>query len=334
MRIAVLQEPFSIVLREVEVPKLDSRSVLVRVASCALSGTDVRIYKGVVKTRLPIVLGQEFSGVVVEVGDEVEGVSRGEKVVVEPVLYCGKCVYCRRGLYTLCEQVKVLGVNSDGGLAEYVKVPAYAVHRVPAGLSLEEACLTVPVAVALHAVRRAGVGIGDNVLVFGAGAIGLSALQLARLSGADRVVVVEPVESKRRLAERLGAHETLSPRDMEALGDGAERRLGRFDVVIETSGSVDALRHALMLVGKRGRIVVVGAYGREARLLVDLVVRREVTVTGSWLYPHVFRKALDAIARGIVSVKEYISGRYPLARIEEAFREALKPENIRIIVQP
>ncbi len=334
MKIAVLQKPCDIELREVEAPKLvadfDVNSVLVKVRACAISGTDLRIYRGIVRTKYPIILGQEFSGVVEDYGEEVENISKGERVVIEPVVRCGKCSYCKIGLYTLCDNVRVLGVNADGGLAEYVKVPEYAIHRIHNNLSLEEASLTVPVAVALYAIKRAHVGIGDNVVVFGAGAIGLSALQLARLSGADKVAVIEPVASKRKLAEKLGAYETFSPK--EITGESMRKDLGKINVVIETSGSVDALHRSINIADKKGRIVVVGAYGKEALLPTDLVVRKDLTILGSWLYPHVFQEALSLIAKRLISVKEYVSSKYPLIRIKDAFEEALKPETIRVLI--
>ena len=329
MKVATLQEPYNVTLKDVEMPELGAEDVLIRVRNCGISGTDVRIYQGVVNAEYPIILGQEFSGMIEDVGGGVKDVLKGERVVVEPVIYCGKCSYCRVGLYTLCEDLRVLGVNADGGFAEYVKVPKYAINKVPSNLSLEEAALTVPVAVALYAVKRGHVSIGDNVVVFGGGAIGLSTLQLAKRSGAEKVVMVEPVALKRRLAENLGAYRTYIPEEaMEEVREG----LGRVDVVIETSGSSDALRQSLELVSKNGRVVVVGVYGRKALLPADALVKKNLTVVGSWLYPHLFQEALTLIGKGIISVKEYVSSKYPFTEIREAFKEAIKPETIRVIV--
>ena len=328
MKALVLVEPFKLVVEDREAPKPKSGEVVVKVDTCTIAGTDLRIYAGVVKVKLPLILGQEFAGLVEEIGEGVEGFNRGDKVAVEPVLSCGFCRYCRRGLYTLCEQLKVMGVSADGGMSQYVKVPAAVLHKVPESLSLEEAALTTPTAVALYAVEKADVHVGEDVVVFGAGAIGLSAVQLLKLRGAGEVVVVEIDEAKRSTALKLGADKAIAPEEVDQAVKKPPAK------VLETTGSVPALRKALEIVGKAGRLVVVGAYGREANLPPDLIVRKDLDVRGSWLYPHAFNISLSLIAKGKVKVKDYVKARYPLEQAEQAFKEAAQPDVVRVALKP
>jgi len=330
VKTAILKEKNKIVISERKPPELRYNEVLVNIKKCSISGTDLRIYQGKIKTKLPIVLGQEFSGIIKSYGEKIRRFFENERVVIEPIIYCGRCNYCRKGFYTLCNDLKVLGVNSDGGLTEYISVPEYTVHGIPNNLSLEEAALTVPVATALYAIRNANIGVGDNIIIFGAGAIGLSALQLARISGADKVIVIEPAENKKRLAERFGAYDVLSPGDITK--SDISNEIKDINIVIETSGSIEALYNAFEIVNKKGMIIIVGVYGVKTSLNMDLTVKKNLTVIGSWLYPHLFEEALKLITTKRVSVREYISGKYSLSNIKDAFEEALNPNNIRIIV--
>ena len=192
MRAAVVEEG-SVVVREVPTPRPEAGEVLVRVALCGICGSDVRL---LAEGFFPpgTVIGHEISGTVAEVGPGVEGWRIGERVTVLPAVTCGDCRYCRSDTWLHCPQARFLGIHRDlpGGFAEYVKVPAGTLHRLPDEVSDEAGALVEPCAVALRAVRRSGLKLGESVAVLGAGPIGLFALELAQAAGADPIYVVEP----------------------------------------------------------------------------------------------------------------------------------------------
>ena len=199
-------------------PKPATGEALVRVAFCGICGSDLprTFVKGTY--RFPTVCGHEFAGVVESCGEGVTQVAPGDRVVVFPLLWCGKCAACERGNFVQCSNYDYFGSRRDGALAEYVAAPVRNLVRVPEGVSLEAASMTEPAAVALHALKRAGGGfIGQSVVIFGAGPIGLMAAQLARVMGAAQVILFDLVARKLAMAVRLGFPLAFNPRETDPL---------------------------------------------------------------------------------------------------------------------
>ncbi|HXG00354.1 MAG TPA: alcohol dehydrogenase catalytic domain-containing protein, partial [Bacteroidota bacterium] len=211
MKAALYTEPHHIAIVVRELRPLQQGEALVQIHACGICGTDLHIIEGTSHSRPPVVLGHEFAGLVLDLAGEYPGIRVGTRVAVDPNISCGVCYYCRRGSVHLCSNLTALGVDRDGGMAEFCIVPVQQLHALPDTVAFETGVLVEPVSCALHGIDRAGIRTGDSVVIIGGGTIGLLMLQLARHAGATRIVVVEPAEHKRKAAETLGADVTLDP---------------------------------------------------------------------------------------------------------------------------
>ena len=248
MKAAVLVAPMQFELRDVPVPE------------CGAS--DVHIYHGNYSSdRLPLILGHEFSGTIAEVGSAVKGLKVGQAVTADINLGCRSCFYCRKNEILNCTQMVQLGIHVDGGMAEYVRVPAYAVVPLPAAMPVEEGAMVEPLSCIVRAFRRGHVRLAESVLVIGAGPIGQMHMQLAVRAGAAPVIVVEPNEQRARLAKELGADLVVTdPAQLEAAVRGATDGRG-VDVAIESVGSTELYEKAFTLIRPGGLIAVDNTLG-------------------------------------------------------------------------
>jgi L-iditol 2-dehydrogenase len=328
-----LDAPETLRLVERDEPRPQPGEVRVRVRAAGIGGTDLRIYKGIVSAKLPLVLGQEFAGVVDRVGDSPGGFAVGDKVAVEPVVRDNTCEYCKDGLYTLCDALKVVGIHVDGGYSESVVVPRYALHRLPDRLSFEEGALLVPAAVASYALSRTGGFAGSTVAIVGAGPIGLCAVQLAVLGGASKVLVVEPLETRRALAVKTGGPRTTGAAPAELDAALKEMTGGKgFDAVVEATGNHELVDSVLASARKGGTVVFAGAFGKPAQVTMANIVRKDVTVRGAWLYPNAYGGVLRLAEEGRLDLKDMISQRFPLREAAAAFEAAQAPEALKVIL--
>ncbi len=277
-------------LREVPTPaELLDDEVLLQTRAVGVCGSEIHQYHNTQSwsVRVPVILGHEFSGVVARVGKAVREFHEGNRVTSETaVKICGHCLYCRTGEYNLCPERLGLGSGRDGAMADYVKVPARCLHRLPDSVSFEKAALTEPCSVAYNATCvKTHIRLGDSVLIFGPGPIGLLCLALAKVSGAGWLGVVGLKEDKRRLAvaRRLGAEQAIVSGQAEvldvvrSLGDG----LG-VDVVIDATGSSSALEVALVAVRPGGQITKVGWGSQPLNFSLDPLVQKAVRIQGSF----------------------------------------------------
>src|SRR5690606_2059849 len=233
MKAAVIEKPGEISVRDVPAPRPDPGHVVIQVGACGICGTDLHIAAGEFPpSPYPLIPGHEFAGTVTEVGDDVHtGIAPGDRVAVDPSLFCGHCRQCRRGRGNLCANWGAIGDTVDGAFAEYVAVPATTCYRLPDTLSFAQGALVEPVSCAVHGVRRLGVAAGERILVIGAGTMGLIMTQLLAASGA-RVSVVDLMESKLPLAESLGAA------DVATSVDDLPKRA--FDAAVDVTGAPSA----------------------------------------------------------------------------------------------
>lgn len=327
MKAVVFRGPRDVALVERPVPAAGAGRVLVRVRACGVCGTDRHIYAGEFPAAALVVLGHEYAGEVVAVGEGVTDLAPGDRVAVDPNVACGTCRPCRAGQIHLCENLTALGVNYDGGFAEFSAVPRAQAYPFPAGLDWAAAAMAEPVACCLHGIDLAGIRPGHTVLVIGGGAIGQIHAQLARLSGASRVVVSDPVEARRRLALALGADEVLDPTAQSieamrgALGGGA-------DVVIEAVGSAATAEQSLELAARGGTVIWFGvaAPGAESRVRPYDVYRREITLRGSFVNPHTHGRALALLAAGRLQVAPLISRRVALDEVPDLLARPARDE--------
>ncbi len=319
MRAAVCTGREKIEITEVPRPVPQAGQVVVEVKACGLCGSDVDGYVGHhPMIKWPIILGHECSGVIAELGPGVENWSVGDAVVVEPFFTCGTCPACRKGRYNLCRDLKLIGHQVAGSLADYVIADARFLHHKPANLSFEEAALAEPASCSLHAIERCGLKSGDLVVILGCGTVGSLAMQFASIKGVE-VMAVDVKDFKLDLAARLGADHVVNPtrddvrkRVME-LTDG----IGA-DCVLEAVGRPDTLAVTVDLVKRGGTIMLMGWSGSETDSIgLTKVTLGEMTVLGTLCYCWDFPVALKLMSRGKIKVAPIISHRLPLARVEE-----------------
>ena len=337
MKAALIRRPYSLDIVDVDVPSVKPGEALVKVHACGVCGTDIHIYEGVMPwARLPLIPGHELSGVVVEVGEAVSSLEPGDKVAVDPNITCGVCRYCRRGRRNLCPNLEAIGVTTSGGFAEYVVAPASQLYKVPKGLSLEEAAFAEPVSCCVHGFTRLSIQPGDDVLIIGAGPIGLIHLQLAKRCGAGKVVVAEVNEKRLKLASELGADLTVNPSE-ERLSERVRLFLSGkgVEAAIDAAGGSAPLDLALSCLEPGGRLLVFGVASEKDLWKIkpyDLY-KRELTIIGSFINPYEMDGALNLLASGAVDVKPLISHVIGLDSLEKALKREL-PNALKILVKP
>jgi L-iditol 2-dehydrogenase len=348
MRAALFLGPNEMELREVPRPAPGPGEMLVKVAACAVCGTDLRILAGG-KTRgvvPPRVLGHEIAGTIVSLGEgteELTALRPGQRVTAAPGIPCLACRFCNTGNENLCRNRTAIGYRYDGGFADYVVFPAVAVARgqvfpVADTLSDSAAALAEPLACVVNGQRKSQVGLGDVVLIAGAGPIGLMHLQLSRLAGARKILISEPAAARRVLAESLGASRTVDPtaEDLAAIvraetgGDGA-------DVVIAAIGVNQIVNDLLAVTRPGGRVNLFAGYSGkgESTIEANLIHYGELVVTGtSACTREDFRKALQLLENGQVDAAALATHHFPLQQIEEAFQTTRTGAGLRVIVNP
>ncbi len=326
MRAAFCSEPGKIEIREVPVPEPAEGEVVVRVRNCGICGSDLHFFSGHFPPP-PVCPGHEISGEVARIGRNVTGLREGQPVVIEPLVSCQRCNFCRSGNYQLCPQLRVLGNMADGGFADYVRVPECAVFPLPSGLDWAVAALVEPLAVAVHGLRIAPLQPGDRVAVLGAGTIGLLSVVAARHSGASEVWVSARYPHQAKAAEALGATRVFTGANANAeLFEAADERAP--DIVVETvGGRADTLEQALPLVRRGGTVVVLGVFTSMPQLNGILLVVKEVRVVGSMTYGRTvagadFERAIDILRSEAAVLNIIVTHRFPLDDIARAFQIA------------
>lgn len=290
--------------------------------------------------KAPLILGHEFVGTVCEAGPDVGEFRVGDRVAPDTALFCGECYYCKRNMVHLCPSLSLLGLMTDGGLAEYVNAPTYMCYALPDNVPAEAGALAEPLAVAIRAVRIGGIGIGDTVAIIGAGVIGLMCLQAARLAGAARVYIIEPAESRRAAARELGADAEIDPTEADPvpiindLTDG----LGA-DVVLEAAGTGAAMSMVTKLCRKAGTAVIIGTHTEPTSIELFPVVTGEIAIKGSFshVYNEDFAYAVDLLGSGRVEVESLITARIHIDDlVEKGLNELLEhgSRNLKILVSP
>ena len=334
MQVSVLRGVGDVGTEEREIPEPAAGEVLVRIGSVGVCGSDVHYYEhgriGPYVVDSPLVLGHEAGGVVTAVGPGVSALRPGQRVSIEPGVPCRRCTQCLTGRYNLCPDVEFFATPPhDGAFCQYVAMPAGFVHPVPDGVSDDAAGLLEPLSVGVWACRRADVAPGSSVLVTGAGPIGLIAAQAARAYGASSVTVTDVNPHRLAVAAELG----LATVDVAAtpLADAGLEP----DVLLECSGNARATWDAVGIVGRAGRVVLVGMGGDEVRLPLSHVQDREIVLTGAFRYANTWPTAIELVASGRVDLDAMVTGHYPLSDVESALTAARSdPTAVKVVVRP
>ncbi|WP_044295365.1 zinc-dependent alcohol dehydrogenase family protein [Robinsoniella peoriensis] len=339
MKSAVFYGKHDLRVEESKKPEIGPKDVLIHVKACGVCGTDVHIYegdKGAAEVTPPTILGHEFSGVVAQTGAEVVNCKVGDRVCIDPNCYCGTCEPCRNGAAHYCENMIGYGTTVNGGFAEYCAVNERQVYLLGENTTFEQGAMAEPVACCLHGIDMCEIQPGHQVVVIGGGMIGLLMMQLAKLAGAAKVALLEPVENKREVAKKLGADICIDPikEDVQAVLKAAG--MTWINTVIECVGRPSTIRQAIDIAGNKAVVMMFGLTKPDETIQVKPfeVFQKELVLKASFINPYTQKRALDLIDTRRLDVSSMI---YEVCGLENLEGVLSKPElraNGKYIISP
>jgi L-iditol 2-dehydrogenase len=326
-------------IEEVKEPEISETQALIEVKVAGICGSDLHAYDGSSKRRKPpLVMGHEFSGIVKKIGAKATGVAVGDRVVVNPIIACGVCEPCRTGKNHICENMRLIGLHSSGAFAEYVAVPAANCLKLPDNVSFEDASMVEPVSVGIHAAGRAGVKIGDNIVIIGPGMIGLTSLMAAKMAGAGKIFITgaNGDEGRLALAKKLGADVVINVMQEDPVARIIAETKGGADSVIEAVGLQKTIQQAMAMLRRGKNAIVIGLMQTDITInAIDLAVK-EIGLLGDYGYTKDdFMRGLEMIAAGRANVKLLATHTFPLEEIAKGFETLSTKEGnaIKVLVQ-
>lgn len=331
MKAAIYKGVSDIEVSEYELRSLREGEVLVNVQYCGICGTDKHIYHGEAYAKPPVILGHEYAGVIAGKDKHVDEFQVGDKVAVDPNIYCGECSYCKKGKISFCKNLQALGVSVNGGFAEYSVVPASQLYKLPNNFDLSVAAFAEPLSCCIRGINNAEIKAGDSVVIIGGGSIGLLMVQLVKLSGAAKIILIEPVESKREIAKFFGADFTISPTENEFIQKVIDYTAGGADVVIECVGKKETVECSVKLVDKGGRVVIFGLAPKHQTVELNLqeLFLKEIEIHNSYLNPFTFNAAVDLLISKKVDVTKLVTNRIHLIDIPQFFNASNNSSTIK-----
>jgi len=340
MKALVYHGPRDLRYEEVETPKPKKGEVLVKVRSVSICGSDLSGYKGGSAMRVaPLVMGHEFSGEIAQLGEGVSGLKVGERVGVVTNLYCGTCQDCKDGLQNVCDNRYIIGTTMkagsyNGAMADYVIAPAVKIMPLPDSVSFDECALVEPLSISLRATKHAGNLKGKNVAVFGAGPIGLMGVMCLKSFGAKRIVAIDIVEKRLKMALQCGATDIINSND-DVLG--ITRKLTKgvgLDVVFDAAGVPATINTGIEIVRNGGTLLMVGMASPKMEIEYKHAVVKELRLQSSYMYTSEMREGLQMIIDGKLDVAQMITSRYPMSEGPRIFEELAsgKTSDIKVIL--
>ncbi len=308
MKAVCLKQPGEISLADISMPVRGKDQILVQVRSAGICGSDIGAYKGVNPLiTYPRIIGHEIAGEVIAVPDDETVLMSGDRVVLEPYVYCGKCYPCSIGHTNCCENLTVLGVHIDGGMAEYIAHPRHLVHKAPNNIPWELLPLAEPLVISMHAVHQPRLVSGEHVVITGCGQIGLLCALYSLIVGAIPIIV-DPVRERLARAQGLGVPHVIDPVGEDSVARIREITNGRMaEVVIEASGDARAVRNSVDYVSYAGRISLVGYSKSDIPMPTALFTKKELTIVGSRNSVGMFPESLRLISEGKVDVSALLT---------------------------
>jgi len=309
-----------IILKDISKPEITDSQVLIRVKTVGICGTDLAIVNGHLTTPTPLILGHEFAGEVVEIGDQVDQSWNGKRVTAEINSNIDhNCFFCNNNIFTQCISRKAIGIDINGALAEYIAIESYLLHEIPDNVSLEDATFIEPLAAAYQTFELMPIDKNDNnIVIFGLGKLGLLIAQVAKLKGLE-VMAVDGSEQKLMIGKKYGISHAINRLKCKNIPDEIKKytdKLGA-DIIVDTTGNPLALKDIVSSCRTRGKIHVKSTHGIDTPINFTDVVVREITIYSSRCGP--FDKAIKGLESGEIKVHDLISKKYPLEKIKEAF---------------
>lgn len=335
MKAVLFDSPGKVRVAEVPDPVIEPEDVLIAVKASGVCGTDIHIYEGDFIADYPLIPGHEFAGEVIDVGKAVQNFKPGDRVAVDPGVFCRKCSFCRENRENFCVNFKAYGVHFSGGFAEMAAIKEENVYHID-GLSYLEGAMVEPIGCGIHGIRQVGIDIGDHVLIFGCGPIGSILMQLCKNSGAATLTVVDLMEKKLDLAKKLGATDALLADD-DLPAKLKKIRPEGFQVVIDATGSPLVVQSMFDYVRDRGRLLFFGVCPTKARIEISPydVYKRELKIFGTFALLHTASPAIEMIREKKINAEALVSHRLPLDEFSTALNMMLeKAGSMKIMIEP
>lgn len=339
MKSAVFYGKHDLKIEEHDMPEVGPNDVLIQVKACGVCGTDVHIYegdKGAAEVTPPTILGHEFSGIISEVGSNVRNYKPGDRVCIDPNCYCGSCEPCRNGVAHYCEHMIGYGTTVNGGFAEYCAVNERQVYKLGDNTTFEQGAMTEPVSCCLHGIDMCDIKPGHQVVVIGGGMIGLLMMQLAKLAGAAKIALLEPVKSKRDVAKKLGADVCIDPINENVKARLHAAGLTWVNTVIECVGRTSTIEQAIDIAGNKAIVMMFGLTKPDDTISVKPfeIFQKELELKASYINPYTQKRALDLIDSGRLDVSSMVYDVCSLEQLEDILSKPELRANGKYIISP
>jgi threonine dehydrogenase-like Zn-dependent dehydrogenase len=336
MKASVIREYGKISFEEVETPRLSNGHVLVQVKYASICGSDQHIFKGEFhpRTKLPLIPGHEFAGVIEEVGRDVKNFSTGEKVTVDPIMWCGLCSACKSGHHPACTSLKLIGIDLDGGFAEYVSVPSHMVYKVPDHISDEHTALVEILSIGFHASARAGLGKDDDILIVGSGKVGQSILHAAKTITSGKIILADLLDERLSIASSAFPDiYTVNVRQTDPVvfvkeltdGNGVDIAFEAVGHEVPAEGRYNPVRTCINAIKGGGKVCVLGLSDHPTEILLKELIWKEAKIIASRVSHGEFSKAIEALGNGTLNPGSMITGILNLEDAQKGF-ELLEKE--------
>ncbi len=329
MTSAQIDAPKKTAIRKVDIPSVGPNDVLIEVKSSGICGTDLHIWHGSYElANYPVIPGHEFSGVVVKVGSKVKNFKLNDRVTADPNLPCYSCFFCHRKQFNQCLYLEAIGVTRDGGFASYVVVPESNIFPISDGMSFAEAALLEPLACVVWGLKQVQIQVGDSMLIFGAGPMGILMMQAVRAAGASSVTIIDKESSRLELAKSLGADHTALANDFNTETAQKISAFG-FDIVADATGVPKVIEGMVTYARAGAKLWVFGVApeGSKVAMPPDIIFRKDLKVIGSFALNKTFTEAIALVEHGAVNLKPLISHELPLEDFEQALHLAEQDPN-------
>jgi 2-desacetyl-2-hydroxyethyl bacteriochlorophyllide A dehydrogenase len=335
MHAIVFTGPDQISKEWVDNPVYGADEVVVKVSQVGICGTDLHIIRNDYHSTFPIIAGHEFVGQVTEIGKQVTSLRRGDRVAVDPNLYCGECYFCRQEQSNHCLNWQGIGITRPGGFAEYIAAPARACYQVPEILTDTQAAFIEPLSCVIHALRRMRTWPGDEVLIFGAGPMGLLLVQAMRHTGASQIVVVEKQQDRRNLAFGMCANTAIAPEPDLTKQLFALAPYG-YAIVIDATGVPEVIQSALQFLKPRGQYLQFGVTSKGVTVQWEPydIYHKDLTIVGSFALCYTFQPAVAWLANRVVEVEPLVSHILHLDEFQQGFRDFADGKTLKVHIRP